>query len=372
MGSRQKTPWKLVSRPDQETLSVHFSHAGQRYRESTGSRDPATAATEAARIYAEVVSGRRERKASRQKHSRVAGHTLDVLCAEWLASLDGTHDKTTIAGYLMYVKAHWLPFFRTLDRMTTASCGDYARTRLRSVQAKTVRKEQSALRGFFAWCVEHGHLLEEDAPVVKPLPKRATGTPNDKRRKVGGWIGLTADEAEKIIAKLPEEGKRGRPIRAYYVVLWETGLRPETLCSLRAPLDYKRGSEVLRIRDEADKARYGRELPLTEAARAALDSVCPEAGSLFPRRKDGQPADYRVSLRAAAAAAGLDADRAGRISDYDFRHGRITHLVHRSGDLLGPGYLVGHKHVSTTAIYAHARKDMGERALAKAREGRGG
>lgn len=274
-------------------------------------------------------------------------------------------DKTTIDNYEMYTRAHYLPFFRTLDRLTTASCTDYTRTRLRKVQAKTVRKEHSGLRGFVRWCVEQGHMHEDDAPTIRPVPKKATGTPDDVRRKVGGWVDLTPKEAEAIIALLPERGRRNRAIRAYYRVLWETSLRPETLCCLRAPGDYKRGSKTLKIRDEADKARFGRIVSLTQDARDALDSVCPDAGSLFPRRKDGQPADYRVSLRKAAREAGLGRERSARISDYDFRHGRITQLVHETGDLLGPGYIAGHKHVTTTAKYAHARKSMADAALEK-------
>ena len=38
--------------------------------------------------------------------------------------------------------------------------------------------------------------------------------------------------------------------------------RPATLAELRAPDDYAVGRETLLIRDEADKARFGREFPL--------------------------------------------------------------------------------------------------------------
>ena len=42
---------------------------------------------------------------------------------------------------------------------------------------------------------------------------------------------------------------------------------------LEAPGDYHRGADELVIRDAVDKAAYGRILPLTAAARAALDEV---------------------------------------------------------------------------------------------------
>jgi integrase len=292
-----------------------------------------------------------------------------VLFAEWLAGLEGSHDHTTVDNYEMYVVAHFVPFFGALSGLTTASISDYTRARLRRVQAKTVRKEHSVLRGFIAWCCERGYLDERDPPIVHSVPKRATGTPDDKRRKVGGWIDLTEAEARAILRELPERGRLKRPVRAYFTVLWETGLRPETVVSLLAPHDYQPGAEHLVIRDEADKARYGRRLPLSPAARAALDSVCPEAGALFPRGRAGKAADYRHVLREAARRAGLDEKRAARISDYDFRHGRTTHLLAETGNLMGTAYLVGHKNVTTTNNYAHARQAHAELALAQVQQG---
>lgn len=104
------------------------------------------------------------------------------------------------------------------------------------------------------------------------------------------------------------------------------------------------------IRDEADKNRFGRELPLTEAARAALDHICPDVGLLFGSH------DYRQLLRAAAKAAGIDEFRATRISDYDFRHSRLTHLGQVSDNLSGVMFLAGHKQPATTARYLRPQK----------------
>ena len=128
-------------------------------------------------------------------------------------------------------------------------------------------------------------------------------------------------------------------------------MRPQTLCSLRAPDDYRRGATTLKIRSEADKSRWAREVPLSEGACEAFDSVCPDAGYLFPRMKSGGPACYRMTLRKAAREAGLSNERAASISDYDFRHGRTTHFVEKSGNILGAGYLVGHKNATTTNTY---------------------
>jgi hypothetical protein len=150
------------------------------------------------------------------------------------------------------------------------------------------------------------------------------------------------------------------PIRARFAFAWETALRPSTLERLSAPGDYQRGARALQIRDEADKADYGRELPLTERARAALDSVCPMAGLIFGEHK------FAVPLRAAAKAAGIDAHRASKISDYDFRHSRLTHLGTVTSNLSGVSYLAGHRQVTTTNRYMRPLKAAAAEVLAAA------
>jgi integrase len=97
--------------------------------------------------------------------------------------------------------------------------------------------------------------------------------------------------------------------------------------------------------------RFGRELALWEAARAALDRVCPKAGLMFGDH------DRIMLLRRAARAAGIDRYRAKRISDYDFRHSRLTDLGQHSDNLAGVMYLAGHKQPATTARYLRPQKD---------------
>jgi hypothetical protein len=58
---------------------------------------------------------------------------------------------------------------------------------------------------------------------------------------------------------------------------------PKRPAKLEAPTDYRQGATTLVIRDEADKNRFGRELPLSEAACVALDSVCSKSGPTFGR-----------------------------------------------------------------------------------------
>lgn len=274
----------------------------------------------------------------------------------WLDSLATDHDPTTVRHYGIYLRAHFTPHFRWLAGITTATARVYLQNRLKKVLDQTVEKELSALRSLLAWAHEQG--LIKELPTIAGPPRRATGTPDTRKPHKVETVELTEAEVEKLIAAMPERspgshnGHIGFWLRAYFEALWYTGLRPATLAEIEFPRDYKRGSAVLKIRDECDKCRLGRELPLCEEARAALDRVCPQVGSglIFGSH------DYRKPLRRAATLA-LAPEKATKVSAYDFRHARLTWLCERTNNLVGVCYLSGHKRVDTLASrYVHPNR----------------
>ena len=213
-------------------------------------------------------------------------------------------------------------------------------------------------------------------PEIESPDKSKLGKPVPKARKVKFQV-FTAEEMAAIISHLPETARSRKmrglpyPLRARFIVAWETALRPQTLNQLRAPDDYQPGAAALTIRDEADKNRFGRDLPLSEPARAALDSVSAEPGVMFGDH------DYRPALRKAARAAGIDELRASRLSDYDFRHSRLTHLGQVTDNLSGVMFIAGHLQPATTARYMRPQRAAAEEVLqaaaaaaGKARRGR--
>jgi site-specific recombinase XerC len=324
---------------------VRFTHAGRRYNLSTGEADPRAAKVEAAQLYSETVSGRR------RAHARGVSTTLGLpeLLSEWVAAMDGEASDGQVAEWERVAFTHLEPFFGSASRFTTESFRDYARARLRQVQRSTVKKELSALRRFLRWAHEAGH-LPELLEVPSP-PRGALGVEHEggKRRQVR--VELTPELAREIIAHLPERAPRsGWPVRAFYAVMWETSLRRSTLQKLEAPKHYRKGAKELLVTRDIDKARFERTLPLSKAARRALDAVCPAKGPIFGA------ADVRHLLQAAGVAAGLPADQARHLSNHDFRHGRLTEWGGRTTDLTAMAYLAGHTRVSTTAIYVHAHR----------------
>ena len=341
--------WKLI--PPRErtgTYHVRFTHEGKRHHCSTGCTNSRSAQKAAARIYAEVVSGRHREPTERV--GAVAGRPLDELMAEWLAAKEAEVHASTFAQYEMYVSTYLLPFFGELENITTASAAAYVRKRLGAVTRTTVTKELSALRGFVNWCEEVGHLPE--APRIKAPPRKSTGTRASKRRTVE----LVPEQVEAIIAALPDRSRGGGKPKAFYALLWETGLRKATIERLVAE-DFRPGDSVLIVRDEADKARFGRVLPLTARACEVLREVCPETGEVFGKR------DMRTTLRKAARAAGIGKDDARFLSNHDFRHGRTTHLLEHSDNLVGVAYLMGHKQITTTNRYVKPLQRAGEAVL---------
>lgn len=346
--------WKLL--PRRGIQYVRFRHNKRRYDVSTGERDPGKASAAAARIYAEIVGGRWRPVGA---PAGPLAPLVDVI-ALWIADLSATHAENTVGLYELYAKTHWLPFFERMDRVRDESAlGDYGRSRLRAVTRDTVQKEIGALRTFLRWCVEKRVVSE--LPKVPALPSKATGVRSANRKQKA--TDLTPEEVEVWIAELPatSPGKKGGSrrfaVRPRFRFAWETGLRPSTLDKLSVPEHYRKGAAELVITDEIDKARFGRTLPLTAAARAALDEVCPEKGVIFGRH------DYRDFVRSAAKRAGIDPAKVATFSPYDLRHARTQQLTEVSGNLPGVAYLVGHTRITTTDKYLRGTRRAAAKVL---------
>lgn len=292
--------------------------------------------------------------------SALASTKTKTLVAAWLCAMEHEKRPATIVTWELYGRTHWVPFFKDAAELASERrLAAYVTARLKSALAATVAKECSALQTLLSWCARKDIGYLAAAPTVPRPPKGAGKKALTKIR-----VDLTAEQAEAIIEGLPETIRRKergvgekRPCRALFRALWETGLRIGTFLRLEAPHDYHRGASELVIRDEADKAEYGRVLPLTAKARAALDSVCPDAGLLF------LPVNYRAQLRKAALAAGVPGHLAGHVSHHDFRHGRATHLLDTGTPLSAVSYLLGHKQATTTNLYVHARQTEAKRAI---------
>jgi len=346
---RHAAGWTLRLPEGRHVYLVRFQHEGRTVERSTSERDRGAATKIAAEIYGRVVTG--------QRAPRAVNEDLVSAMAAWLADYASTHTPETAATVEAYVRG-FLRFFEGFDRMTEPGFTAYMRERTTAVSRSTLRKEMSALRMFAAWAkAERGIAL----PAVPSVPKRGHPGVRGKHARRRQATVISPEDVSRLLAAMPVKGPRsGAWVRPFFALMWETALRPySTIAKLQAPLHYQHGAKTLFVSREIDKARYERTIPLTAAAREALDLVAPQGhvGALFPHvDKDAM----RESLAAAVRVAGVG----GVISVYDWRHSRISQLANSGAPLAGVAFLVGHKHVSTTSIYVHASAAAGAMALA--------
>ncbi|RYZ01815.1 MAG: hypothetical protein EOO73_34275 [Myxococcales bacterium] len=310
--------------------SVRFRVNKVRHEYSTGikaepkARRPSEAAVRAGeQIYASAIQGKRViREGVVAAAPRSTGGTLAEAFAEWLDDLtvrEPTRDVYEDFSVL------WLREWRRASEMTEASVAAYFRRRLREVVRKSAANEASALRRFSAWAVDTGTL---DAAVVVPsIPKEALGTRSAQRSRTRA-PDLSEAEIEAVLAKLPERSEAdGFPIRARFVVMFETTLRPTTLDKLSVPEHWGPGERVLRITSEIDKEGAAREVPLSARALQALERVAPASGLIFGAH------DYVRYIRPAAKA--LPPAKAAIFTGQHFRSASITRALERSHNLTG-------------------------------------
>ncbi len=342
--ARNRQGWRIRRRTAGGVWYVRFQSDGHLIERSTGTGDRDAAQKEAARIYANAVALEKPKPV---KRSRVdSEQSLEVDVAQWIVYLSTTHDPGTLKTWELYASTHFMPWFGALHNFNSVLCDGYLRERLGKVLAVTVRKERTALRSFVTWAQDHGKLPKD--VVVPPLPKRARGTAHDVRRRSAA-IEISPEEVEAVIAHLDKWSTSKKvarfPIRARFIVAYETGLRPSTLDRMLCPLNYRPGSKTIKITADLDKSRWVRDVPITERARRALDEVCPAEGLIFGKH------EYRPHLKAAAEAA-LPKDRAEVFCGAHLRSAMITHNVEKpTTNLAGVQFQVGHTKLNTTARY---------------------
>jgi integrase len=140
--------------------------------------------------------------------------------------------------------------------------------------------------------------------------------------------------------------------------MWETGLRPETLSRLSVPDHWRPGMRHLELTNEDDKARFGREVDLTDEAVEILQRVATGRGPIFGRH------NYSKAIKRAAVTV-LGSIRGRGFAPYDFRHGRAKALLDAGAPIRGVSYVLGHKRVSTTDKYLAPERSAGRDALGR-------
>lgn len=358
--------WRIRRKPGRRIWTVVFRAPGGKHEElSTSTEDREKALSEGARIYADAV----RRAEVRVKPVRHRALNVDMAggLALWLSSLETTHAQSTREVWEQWAR-HWLVYFEDFHNLTEGMCRDLMAERLGKVRRQSWKREAAGLRNFVRFA--HERKLLPELVTVPNAPRHAAGTACATRRRVAAPA-LSREQVEAFLAALPvmSEANDPRlpsyPVRDRFLVQYETGLRPSSLDRLRVPDHYRAEESMLRLSDDTDKARWGRDVPLTQRAREALDRVL--AWHEIERREKAAglgrlpPSDaytgpifgvhnYKKQVRKAARAS-LPSELADRFCAAHLRSARITHLIELGANLVGVQYAAGHKQLSTTSKY---------------------
>jgi integrase len=331
-----------------------YEKAEEVYRRLTAGRvlesDPVikTAATlaESYDLYVQQFAplpGDDENLRRRRQASLIVRKSYGTNIAEWAVDVARRPD-----GAPRWAGDRRTPLQRVLD-----APNDYLAFRLTRVLRKTMKKEKSNLVQFFQWLKAQG-LIARVPAVELPAGK---GTPAVKSGR-GQDLYLTNEEVARIVSVLPVWSSRAARnggavylVQPFFELMYFTGLRPVTLARLATGPggNWRKGSKYLELKDEDDKAKYGRRLPLSAPALAVLSKYAPASGPIFGHH------DYRKHI-AAAAAKVLDPVRAKLFGAYHLRHFVATFLASRTTNMAAAGYVLGHKDLTTTSGYVHARE----------------
>lgn len=220
--------------------------------------------------------------------------------------------------------------------------------------ALTVNRTKTALRVFFRYLTDAGHVSDNPARLIR-------STPTDRR--VPGY--LSADEARRLLDAIPcSDGPIAGRDHVMFSLFLGTGIRLGSLVALDV------GHLNLAERTIAITAKGGREDTVflnpqlcRLLARHINGNSAGDTASLFRSRHGSRLCARQVQLRLKhwAKAAGITKP----ISVHCLRHTFGTKLYSLTGDLRLVQRALGHRHISTTEIYARVE----DKALRRALEG---
>ena len=176
---------------------------------------------------------------------------------------------------------------------------------------------------------------------------------------------LTPEEFHRLgraLRDLETEGKAWPSAVAAIRLLALTGCRRSEILDLRWD-DVDRTAGELRLRDSKAGPRM---VPLTAPAKRVLEGVprSPDNPWVFPARHgDGRLTDLHHYWEAVRERAGLHDVRI-----HDLRHSYASRALALGESLSAIGRLLGHRHVVSTARYAHLMRDAEKAAAARVGE----
>jgi integrase/recombinase XerD len=238
--------------------------------------------------------------------------------------------------------------------------GFMAHLRGNQVDARSIARKLSCLRGFYRWLlldkrIDHDPTVNIETPASwKVLPKSLAET------EVSAMLDRSADAARNpdTAARSPEAAALALRDHAILELLYAGGLRVGEIVALGEE-DLHLDQARAQVRGKGDKERI---VPLGRKAVEALEEYV----------KHGRPALARGRLQRAlflsvrghaltrqwvwemvrAASSSIDGS-VRKASPHMLRHSCATHMVEHGADLRSVQRLLGHADIATTQVYTH-------------------
>lgn len=206
----------------------------------------------------------------------------------------------------------------------------------------------NAIRRFFAFLESHGVILRDPALSI-PLPKI---------RRLPRGI-LTMDQACQLVTAPRPNSTIGKRDRAILELLYGTGLRLGEAVRMDAT-DLDLRERVLLVRN--GKGRKDRFVPVPGRAASALDHYLTESRPALAKRFDPALFLSRHGSRLKAGSMRIMIKQHGRaigaaITPHTLRRTCATHLLQGGASVRHVQELLGHRSITTTAIYTRVTVD---------------
>ena len=220
----------------------------------------------------------------------------------------------------------------------------------RGLSARSVARRRSAIRTYFSFLVEEGHLSEDPTEKLEG-PRVNAALPSV----------LTYAEVETILDTVGSlaSDTHSNSLRdaAMLETLYGAGLRISELTGLRVR-DLSLEEGLVSVQGKGDKRRIvplgGRAVRVLQRSlrdrRPDLDRG--RSGGVVFLNQHGRP----LSRTGAWKFVGKHVRNAGirkKVTPHTFRHSFATHLLEGGADLVAVQEMLGHADISTTQIYTH-------------------
>lgn len=268
---------------------------------------------------------------------------------------DGKSDHTR-GAYMRDLRdfGDWLSSSTDVRSITPSRVARYVVQCSKGSPAISLNRTKTALRMFFKFLTDAGYIDANPARLIKnarceqKIPEH-----------------LTTTEVKKLLGTIPlKDGPVAKRDRIMIALLLETGIRLGSLCQLMAG-DVRLGERVLKINGKGgtDQSVY-----LNSSIRRLLRSYIRSSNlapddPLFPSRNRRQLGRRQVQLRFHHWLAKAGIKR--HLTVHSTRHTFALRLFRQTGNLRLVQTALGHRHISTTEIYARVEDKALRRALEK-------